>query len=98
MPKATSYPARRCRPAGRLEATVKEIATKQQTEPQSSCKRVMSFYSNRVSLLVGPPGTGKSTVIDTILLINHQLRKKFWVMAESNKAVDVLVDKFCKRA
>ena len=73
---------------------VEKVASKRNLNPEQ-LQAVKSFYANRVSLLIGPPGTGKSTVIDTILELNCLFMKKFWVMAESNKAVDVLVDKFC---
>ena len=59
-------------------------------------RAIQSFYENRFSILVGPPGTGKTTVINAILELEVEFRSVPHVVTESNKALDVLVEKVCK--
>jgi hypothetical protein len=77
-------------------AEVNNVVARRQLNAEQKLA-VVRFFQNRVSMLIGPPGTGKSTVVDTILELECRFHSRFWVMAESNKAVDVLVDKFCER-
>ncbi|TKX20048.1 AAA domain-containing protein 10 [Elsinoe australis] len=65
---------------------------------EEQASTVKHYLTNRVTLLSGPPGTGKTTLIDTILEIEEDFFKtRFWVCADSNAAVDVLVNKYVKR-
>ncbi|TKA79338.1 hypothetical protein B0A55_03455 [Friedmanniomyces simplex] len=58
---------------------------------------VRHYFTHRVTVCRGPPGTGKSTLIDAILEIEERLGQKFWVATESNAAVDILAKKLCTR-
>ncbi|KAK8179583.1 P-loop containing nucleoside triphosphate hydrolase protein [Phyllosticta citribraziliensis] len=57
---------------------------------------VMQYFSQKISLVVGPGGTGKSTLVDTIVEIEASLETRLWVCTESNTAVDVLAAKFIR--
>ena len=56
-----------------------------------------SYFTRRLTIVVGPPGTGKSTLIDAILQLEEEFRHRVWVCTNSNTAVDVLADKVCQR-
>jgi hypothetical protein len=55
------------------------------------------YFTHKVTIVRGPPGTGKSTLVDAILEIEERLGQKVWVCTESNAAVDILAAKVCKR-
>jgi predicted RNA-binding protein len=58
---------------------------------------VRHYFTHLVTIVRGPPGTGKSTLVDTILELESKFRQKTWVCTESNAAVDILATKVCKR-
>ena len=58
---------------------------------------VRHYFTHLVTIVRGPPGTGKSTLVDTILELECKFRQKTWVCTESNAAVDILATKVCKR-
>lgn len=58
---------------------------------------VRHYFTHLVTIVRGPPGTGKSTLVDTILELENKFRQKTWVCTESNAAVDILAAKVCKR-
>ncbi|KAK5719063.1 hypothetical protein LTR17_015397 [Elasticomyces elasticus] len=58
---------------------------------------VIHYFTHKLTIVRGPPGTGKSTVIDTILEIEEAFKTKVWVCTASNPAIDVLVTKVCTR-
>jgi hypothetical protein len=58
---------------------------------------VRHYFTHKVTIVRGPPGTGKSTLVDTILEIEEKLGKSVWVCTESNAAIDILAAKVCTR-
>ncbi|KAF4547090.1 AAA domain-containing protein 4 [Elsinoe fawcettii] len=59
---------------------------------------VHHFLQHQITLMAGPPGTGKSTVIDAILEIEEvYFGRTFWVVGDSNAAADVLATKYTTR-
>ena len=58
---------------------------------------VEHFFSHKITVCVGPPGTGKSTLVDVIYELLAKFRLRCWTCTDSNAAVDVLADKVCKR-
>jgi len=80
----------------RRDVMDKYITPRQFNTEQTSA--VMNHLTHRVTLLAGPPGTGKTTVIDALVQIEVEYFKlRVWVVAESNAAVDVLAAEFVKR-
>lgn len=58
---------------------------------------VKSYFDHKVTIVVGPPGTGKSTLVDVILGLEEAFANQFWVCTDSNAGVDVLAKKICAR-
>jgi hypothetical protein len=83
-------------PAGSFHSTVLSTCQEKRLNKEQT-NAVEQFYRNRLSLIVGPPGTGKSTLIDIILELEERFGSRIWVCTESNKACNVLVNKVCKR-
>ncbi|TKX27200.1 AAA domain-containing protein 1 [Elsinoe australis] len=54
---------------------------------------ILHFLSHKITLLVGPPGTGKSTVIKHILNLAQKWDKTVWACTDSNAAIDVIANK-----
>ena len=52
--------------------------------------------NDRVTLLHGPPGTGKSETLVALLEIMGKAGLKVLVCAEANNPVDILLTKFAK--
>ncbi len=55
---------------------------------------VTSAFNNRLSVITGPPGSGKTQVILNILANAVLLNKKVLVASKNNKAVDNVKDRF----
>ncbi|TKA80244.1 hypothetical protein B0A49_01434 [Cryomyces minteri] len=58
---------------------------------------VLHYFQHRVTIVVGPPGTGKSTLVDVILELEEEFRNVFWVVTWTSVAVDVIKKKLTKR-
>lgn len=54
---------------------------------------VQRAFSNRVSIVTGPPGTGKSQVVLSILLTATQQNKSVLFASRNHKAIEVVRDK-----
>lgn len=52
------------------------------------------YFTHKLTIVVGPPGTGKSTLVKVLLRLEHQFEKKFWVCTASNAACNSLAEKF----
>lgn len=78
-----------------------------QQQVDAACKRaqlndeqiqaVRSYFQHKVTIVVGPPGTGKSTLVDVILSLEEGFFNQYWVCTDSNAGVDVLAKKICAR-
>ncbi|PNS17971.1 Regulator of nonsense transcripts 1 [Sphaceloma murrayae] len=69
----------------------KTFSTNSLNEEQKAA--IKHFLTRRFTILVGPPGTGKSTVIKHILAIAQRWGKKIWACTDSNAAIDVIAQK-----
>jgi len=78
------------------EALVKTIRTHVKHLNLEQQDAVWETFQNPLTLLHGPPGTGKTSVIRQVLRVATASETKFAVFAESNAAVDVIVDRFVK--
>ncbi|KAK1819845.1 hypothetical protein LTR12_005720 [Friedmanniomyces endolithicus] len=58
---------------------------------------VFRFFSQFITIVVGPPGSGKDALVGVILGLLEGFAQKYWVCANSNAAVDILADGACKR-
>lgn len=58
---------------------------------------VRNYFQHKVTIVVGPPGTGKSTLVDVILSLEEAFNCPYWVCTDSNAGVDVLAKKLCAR-
>jgi senataxin len=58
---------------------------------------IFHFLTHKFTLVAGPPGTGKSTLVDIIMTLLEKFDNKFWCCTDSNAAVDVLAEKLVKR-
>lgn len=58
---------------------------------------VRSYFQHKVTIVIGPPGTGKSTLVDVILSLEEAFKCQYWVCTDSNAGVDVLAKKLCAR-
>lgn len=58
---------------------------------------VTHYFTHRLTIVVGPPGTGKSTLVDVILELEREFKCQFWVVAGSNPAVDIIGRKISTR-
>ena len=60
-------------------------------------KMVSSSHDDNITLIKGPPGTGKTTVIATYVLSMIQAGQRgIWLMAQSNVAVKNIAEKLAK--
>ncbi|KAK5742662.1 hypothetical protein LTR17_003194 [Elasticomyces elasticus] len=78
------------------KTVVDEVCTSRKLNAEQ-IRVVRHYFTHRITIVRGPPGTGKSTLIDAILQIEQRLSQKFWVATESNAAVDILARKLCNR-
>jgi RecA/RadA recombinase len=62
----------------------------------SQKKAVLSAFNNKLSVITGPPGSGKTQVILNILANAALQNKKVLVASKNNKAVDNVKDRFDK--
>lgn len=76
--------------------TVMKVCTKRNLNPLQ-IEAVKHHFTNFITIVCGPPGTGKSTLIDTILELEEIFKQRYWVCTESNAAVNVLAQKLCVR-
>ncbi|KAK5731960.1 hypothetical protein LTR17_010912 [Elasticomyces elasticus] len=76
--------------------TVDAVCTQHNLNPEQRAV-VVHFFSHRITICVGPPGTGKSTLVDVILILLEMFGQDYHVCADSNAAVDVLGEKVCSR-
>lgn len=58
---------------------------------------IQHYFTHVFTEIRGPPGTGKSTIIDTMAQLEHDFEQQYWICTESNAACDVLVEKAVKR-
>lgn len=58
---------------------------------------IMDAIRQQVSIIVGPPGTGKSTIIEALIEYAELRENPFWLAAPSNKAVDANLEKLVAR-
>lgn len=58
---------------------------------------VVHYFTHFLTIVKGPPGTGKSTLVAAILELEERFKHKYWVCTDSNAAVDVLAEKVCKK-
>lgn len=58
---------------------------------------VQHYFTHRLTLVRGPGGTGKSTLINAIIRLEEQFNQAHWICTDSNEACDVLVRKTCAR-
>ncbi len=77
--------------------TLKEMDLIQVTELDSWQKKaVLCAFNNKLSVITGPPGCGKTQVILNILANAVLQNKKVLVASKNNKAVDNVKEKFDK--
>ena len=65
---------------------------------RTAVKKILSSDDdNRVVMIHGPPGTGKTTVIAAAVTSFHQAypKRSVWIAAQSNVAVKNIAEKFC---
>ena len=79
-----------------FEKQVDEVCKKKHLN-QEQTSVVRQYFTHRVTLARGPPGTGKTTLIDVIAKLEERFGQKIWVCADSNAAVDVVARKLCER-
>jgi primosomal protein N' len=60
----------------------------------SQKKAVLNAFNNKLSVITGPPGSGKTQVILNILANSVLQNKKVLVASKNNKAVDNVKDRF----
>lgn len=77
-------------------ATVNRICAERKLNAEQT-EVVHHYFTHKLTIVRGPPGTGKSTLIDTIVQIEEVLKTRFWICTDSNTACDVLVRKAAKR-
>jgi len=58
---------------------------------------VFRFFSHVITIVVGPPGSGKSKLVGVVLGSLEIFAQKYWVCADSDTAVDIIADGACKR-
>ncbi|KAK5133881.1 hypothetical protein LTR08_007212 [Meristemomyces frigidus] len=82
-------------PSG-FETVVSDISKKRGLNEEQ--RAVVDYYfTHKLTIVIGPPGTGKSSLIDAITEMEEKLNQRFWACTDSNAACDVLVRKMCKR-
>jgi hypothetical protein len=65
----------------------------------SQCEAIKTFLTgnNPLQFIQGPPGTGKTTTIVELLTYVYRMGKKILVTAPSNKAVQLLAQRFLEK-
>jgi hypothetical protein len=53
---------------------------------------VRSYFKHKVTIVVVPPGTGKSTLVDVILGLEEAFSCRYWVCTHSNSGLDALAE------
>jgi predicted ATPase len=82
-------------PAG-WQKQVDAACQRAQLNPEQ-VEAVRSYFQRKVTIVIGPPGTGKSTLVDVIVGLEEAFANRFWVCTDSNAGVDVLAKKICAR-
>lgn len=80
---------------GHMMTRIRAVCTKRLLNSDQSAA-VFHFSQHRVTIVIGPPGTGKSTLVAAINELLEEFRMAYWVCSESNAAVDVLAEKLAK--
>jgi hypothetical protein len=58
---------------------------------------VRSYFKHKVTIVVAPPGTGKSTLVDVILSLEEAFNCRYWFCKQSNAGLDALAEIVCAR-
>lgn len=64
---------------------------------RSQRRSISSAFSNRISVVTGPPGTGKSQVVLNILANAFENNKTVLFTSKNNKAVDVVCERILEK-
>ena len=63
---------------------------------QSQKKAIINSLTNKVSIIEGPPGTGKTTTILSLIANLICQNKKVIVVSKNNSAVDNIIEEYDK--
>ena len=72
--------------------TVAKVCARRNLNPQQR-DAIYYYFTHKITVVRGPPGTGKSTLIDAIAELEESFKSPPWICTESNTACDVLVRK-----
>ncbi|GIZ36634.1 hypothetical protein CKM354_000010400 [Cercospora kikuchii] len=77
---------------GYMRARIRAVCTERRLNSEQSAA-VLHFCQHRVTVIIGLPGIGKSTLVAAINELLEESKMKYWVRSESNAAVYVLAEK-----
>ncbi len=63
---------------------------------EEQVQAVWHYFTHKLTIVVGPPGSGKSLLVKVLLNLEKQFQKRFWVCTASNAACDVLAEMFAE--
>ena len=72
-----------------IESLAADLTPSQRDFVFGYCRKIL----NGIAILQGPPGSGKTTIIKTIVKIAQKLGKKVLIVTDSNAAADNVVDR-----
>lgn len=58
---------------------------------------VRNYFQHKVTVVTGPPRTGKSTLVDVTLHLEETFKCQYWVCTERSAGIDHLAQKLCAR-